>query len=227
MGLNVIILGRPGAGKGTQADRFAQRRHLSKISTGDILREGVRNKLPVALVARAKMDRGELIDDETMVAIVCERLSRPDTTPGFVLDGFPRTVTQGRALDRIMEERGHGPLIIVDIVVPEDELMRRLAARRICSTCGNNAEPADAATDTCSRCGGFFVHRADDDEQVVRERLRVYQTTTKPLVDYFRGRPTFRAVNGAQPLERVAQDLDAVIDDAASFGAGVSVGVQG
>src|SRR5918996_2750545 len=139
MGLNVIMLGAPGAGKGTQAERFARQHGLPKISTGDILRQGIKDALPVALVAKAKMDRGELVDDETMVAIVRERLKKPDTSGGFVLDGFPRTVSQASALDRIVEERGNGPLIVVDIEVPEADLVRRLAGRRICSKCGENA----------------------------------------------------------------------------------------
>ena len=227
MGLNVIMLGAPGAGKGTQADRFARQRGLPRISTGDILRQGVKDQLPVALVAKARMDRGELVDDETMVTIVRERLARPDTDAGFVLDGFPRTVSQARSLDAIIQERGNGPLVVVDIVVQEEDLVRRLAGRRICSTCGTNAEPADGAGTTCQRCGGTLVHRVDDSEQVVIERLKVYYRTTQPLVDYYLGRPTFRTVDGAQPPDRVAQALDATIDAAAGQGACAPVGAQG
>jgi len=214
MGLNVVMLGAPGAGKGTQAERFARRRGLPKISTGDILRQGVQDRMPVALLAKATMDRGELVDDETMVAIVRERLVRPDTDLGFVLDGFPRTVSQARALDAIIEERGKGSLLIVDIVVPDEDLVRRLAMRRICSKCGKNAEPGDNAETTCQRCGGALVHRADDSEEVVLERLRVYANATRPLVEFYSERPTFRTLNGAQPPDRVAQELDATINEA-------------
>jgi adenylate kinase len=217
MGLNLIMLGAPGAGKGTQAERFALQHGLPKVSTGDILRQGIKDNLPVALVAKAKMDRGELVDDETMVAIVRDRLKQPDTRAGFVLEGFPRTVLQARALDRIVEERGSGPLIVVDIAVPETELVRRLAGRRICSKCGENAGPDDG--DTCHRCGGHLIQRADDSEAVVRERLKVYHNATEPLVDYYRGRPTFRTVNGAQAADVVARELDATIHDAAGEGA--------
>src|SRR5918992_5194644 len=136
MGLNVIMMGAPGAGKGTQAGRFARQRGLLKISTGDILREAVREGNPVALEAKARMDRGELIDDATMIAIVKDRLMRPDAKCGFVLDGFPRTVAQAQALDAIMRERNNGPLIVVDVDVPQQELVRRLAMRRICVRCG-------------------------------------------------------------------------------------------
>lgn len=216
MGLNLIMLGAPGAGKGTQAERFARQYGLPKISTGDILRQGIKDNLPVAMIAKAKMDRGELVDDETIVAIVRERLKRPDTDAGFVLDGFPRTQFQARALDRIMEERGKGPLIIVDIAVPEAELLRRLAGRRVCSKCGENAGPADG--DDCRRCGGQLIQRADDSEAVVRERLKVYQRATEPLIDYYRGRSTFRIVNGAQAPDFVARDLDATVHDAVGSG---------
>jgi adenylate kinase len=227
MGLNVIMLGAPGAGKGTQAERFARQRGLPKISTGDILRQGIKDQLPVALVTKAKMDRGELVDDETIVTIVRERLARPDTNAGFVLDGFPRTVSQARSLDAIIEERANGPLVVVDIVVPEEDLVRRLAGRRICSKCGTNAEAADDSWTTCQRCGGTLEQRADDSKQVVLERLKVYHRTTEPLVDYYRRRPTFRTVNGAQPADRVARELDATIDDAAGESARAALGAPG
>jgi adenylate kinase len=215
MGLNVIMMGAPGAGKGTQAGRFARERGLPKISTGDMLREAIKENNPVALEAKALMDRGELVNDGTIIAIVRDRLTRPDTLPGFVLDGFPRTVGQATALDAIMEERGKGPLVVIDVVVPELELVRRLGSRRICSKCGTTAEPG---TDACSKCGGELETRADDDVHVVRERLKVYERATRPVLDYYRARPLFRVVNGAQAPERVAHDVDSMIDDAASGG---------
>src|SRR5438552_5960538 len=148
------MMGPPGAGKGTQAGRFARERGLLKISTGDILRDGARMGLPVALGAKARMDRGELVDDETIIAIVRERLMQPDATPGFVLDGFPRTVGQAEALDQIIAERDNGPLVVVNVRVPEQELVRRLASRLICSKCGANAEPARDGVQpaACAKC---------------------------------------------------------------------------
>jgi adenylate kinase len=214
MGLNVIMMGPPGAGKGTQAERFAQERGLIKISTGDILREAIREKNPTALEAKARMDRGELVDDAVIIAIVEERLGKPDARPGFVLDGFPRTVAQAQALDGIMAQLDNGPLIIVDVAVPEQELVRRLASRRVCVTCGTNAEASGATK--CKKCGGELVQRTDDDQGVVRERLKVYQHATRPVLEYYRERPTFRVVNGAQTPDSVAQELDTMIDDAAS-----------
>ena len=219
MGLNVIMMGAPGAGKGTQADRFARERGLPKISTGDMLREGIKEQNPVALEAKKLMDRGELVDDATIIAIVRDRLARPDTRPGFVLDGFPRTVGQAAALDRLMEERAQGPLVVIDVVVPEQELVRRLGSRRICGRCGTNAE---AGKSTCGKCGGELVVRADDDGQVVLERLKVYERATRPVLEYYRVRPTFRVVNGAQSPEQVAFDMDTLLNDAVTMGATVA-----
>jgi adenylate kinase len=213
MGLNVIMMGPPGAGKGTQAARFARERGLLKISTGDILRDAIKEGIPAALLARTRMDRGELVDDATMIEIVRQRLARQDAMCGFVLDGFPRTVFQARALDTIMEERSNGPLVIIDVGVPEDELVRRLAGRRICSNCGTGADPFDAAP-ACKKCSGRLVQRTDDNKDVVLERLKVYQSSTRPVLEYYRQRPTFRTVNGAQPPDVVARELDSMIDEA-------------
>ncbi len=141
MGLNVIMIGPPGAGKGTQALRFARARGLAKISTGDILREAIKAETPVGMKVQATMERGELVDDVTMIAIVRERLMRPDATVGFLLDGFPRTVEQAEALDQIVKERGNGPLVIVDVRVPLQELVRRIDGRLVCASCGTNADP--------------------------------------------------------------------------------------
>jgi adenylate kinase len=218
MALNVIMMGPPGAGKGTQAEHFARQRNLVKVSTGDILREAIKAETPLGRTAKATIEQGKLVDDPTMIGIVRERLMKPDAMQGFVLDGFPRTVAQARALDRIMTERDGGPLIVVDIVVPERDLVRRLADRRICSKCGANADPFDPtdASERCKRCGGEWVQRKDDSEDVVLNRLKVYERDTRPLVDYYKDRPTFRIVNGAQPPDRVAQELAAVIESAAA-----------
>lgn len=215
MALNLIMLGPPGAGKGTQAERFADARGIPKISTGDMLREAVKARTEVGLRAKAIMDRGELVSDEVMVGIVRERLDRPDARAGFILDGFPRTVAQAKALDGLMD--GRDPLIVIDIAVPEAELVRRLSARLVCESCGANAEGVDLAqmaTARCARCGGRLKQRADDNEAVVLERLKVYRRDTQPLVEYYQTRPTFRSVFGARPLDQVAVDLARAIDDA-------------
>ena len=214
MALNLIMMGPPGAGKGTQAELLAKSQGIPKVSTGDILREAVKMGTPLGLQAKSIMDRGELVGDDVMVGIVRERLDRADARPGFILDGFPRTVAQAAALDAIMT--GRDPLIVIDIAVPEAELVRRLASRRVCESCGENAEGEAAALQACQRCGGPLKQRADDNEAVVLERLKVYHRKTEPLIDYYRARPTFRSVDGAQPPEAVAEALTAVVEGIAS-----------
>jgi adenylate kinase len=211
--LNVVMLGPPGAGKGTQAERLARSHGLPKISTGDILREAVQAGTELGLAAKATMEGGNLIGDDIMIGIVQERLDRDDARPGFVLDGFPRTVVQAAALDRMMD--GRGPLVVLKIVVPEDVLVRRLASRRICSRCGANAEPA--WTETCGKCGGTLVTRVDDGVEIVRERLKVFHRQTKPLVDYYSARSTFRRIDGDQPPDVVTASVLAALESAAGL----------
>lgn len=213
-GLNVVMLGPPGAGKGTQAERLAVRRALPRISTGDILREAVQTGTELGGIARSSMDAGRLVSDDVMIGIVQERLCRADARGGFVLDGFPRTVEQATALDGMMD--GRGPLVVLDIVVPEDVLVKRLATRRICGTCGTTA--GVTWTSACEKCGGALVTRVDDGDEIVRERLKVYQRQSKPLVDYYSARATFRAIDGNQPADVVTLAVDGAIGAAVSAG---------
>jgi len=208
--LNVVMLGPPGAGKGTQAERLARTRGLAKVSTGDILRNAVQAGTELGKAAKKTMEAGNLVGDDVMIGIVGERLAERDARNGFVLDGFPRTVVQAGALDRIVD--GRGTLLVVDIVVPEDVLVRRLATRRICSRCGANASVEDI--NTCGKCGGTLVARVDDSVDIVRERLKVYQRQTKPLVDYYSTRPTFRAIDGNQPPNIVTAQIDSALESA-------------
>ena len=213
MAINLIMLGAPGAGKGTQAERFAKERGLPKISTGDILREAVQAGTELGTRAKAIMDRGELVSDDIMIGIVRERLDRPDAQAGFILDGFPRTVAQAQALDGIMH--GRAPLIVVDIEVPETELVRRLGSRLVCADCGSNATTAaEAESLKCAKCGGQLVQRSDDNAATITERLAVYKKKTMPLVDYYRTRPTFCSVDGAQTPDGVARSLAKAVDTA-------------
>ena len=215
MGLNVIMMGPPGAGKGTQAGRFARERGLPKISTGDILREAIKEQNPVALEAKARMDRGELVDDATIIAIVRERLAQAGRAAGV------------RAR-RVSAHGGAG----AGARRADGRARRRAADRGRRGGAGAGAgaaagEPADLRDvrdqrrplgddGVCGKCGGELVQRADDDQEVVLERLKVYQQATKPVLEYYRERPTFRVVNGAQAPERVAHEVDAMIDDAAA-----------
>jgi adenylate kinase len=214
--LNVVMLGPPGAGKGTQSERFARTHGIPKIATGDILRDAGAAGSPTGLAAKATMDAGKLVGDEVMIGIVGERLKQPDTSAGFVLDGFPRTVVQAKALDEIVA--GRGPLVVVDIVVPEDVLLRRLAARRICGSCGANA-PIEWTT-ACQKCGGALVHRTDDSDGVVADRLKVYHRQTKPIVEFYSARPTFRAVDGNQPPDVVTEAMAAAVREASVVSGG-------
>jgi adenylate kinase len=206
--LNVVLLGPPGAGKGTQAARLARSWRIPHISTGAMLREAVQAGTPLGLQVKAVMERGGLIDDGLITQVVGARLQRPDTTVGFLLDGYPRTIPQGRALDELAADRR--PLTIVEIVLSEAEILRRLAARMICVECGINSQD-DRDYANCVDCGGRLVPRADDAEEVVRRRLEVYRQETAPLVDFYEKRRTYCRVDGAQLADRVTDDILAAV----------------
>jgi adenylate kinase len=205
--VRLVMLGPPGAGKGTQAEQFAASRKIPRISTGDILREAVEAGTSLGLEAKAVMDTGRLVADDVIIGIAQERLARADAAQGFVLDGFPRTVTQADALDDMID--GRAPLVIVEIVVPEETLVRRLSTRRICVNCGWNATPG---AQVCGRCGGKLVPRRDDNDAVVRARLDVHRLQTGPLVEHYRARSTFRQVQGDQSLIDVSKDIAAAVE---------------
>jgi adenylate kinase len=205
MSLNIVMLGPPGAGKGTQGERLARERGIPRISTGDILREAVQDGTDIGMAAREVMEAGQLVGDDIMIAIVRERLAQPDAAPGFVLDGFPRTVVQAEALETILD--GRGSSLVLHLVVPVDELVRRLSWRRVCAQCGANASMEGSGNDACATCGGPLVQRADDDERVVRERLRVFDEQTRPLVAHYRSTSDFFCIDGNQPPDRVAAAL--------------------
>ena len=221
MALNLVMLGPPGAGKGTQAKRLAEARGIPHISTGDMLRAAVAQGTELGRRAQAVMASGALVGDDIIIGLVRERLAKPDAAAGFVLDGFPRTVPQAEALDAVLA--GKDPLVVVEVAAEDEELVRRLTSRRVCSACGANADvpaPGEPVPERCARCGGTLTQRADDREEVIRERLRVYARETRPLVEYYGGRPTFRRVNGAQAPDGVAREIEAALASAASQGGG-------
>lgn len=205
--VRLVVLGPPGAGKGTQAQRFARHRGVPWISTGAMLRDAVQEGSSLGRAAKSIMDAGQLVSDEVVIDIVRERLEQRDAARGFVLDGFPRSLPQAKALDRMIDARA--PLVVVDIEVPEEVLVARLQARRICKNCGWNATPGIAV---CAQCGGSLVQRSDDNSEVVRERLRVYARSTRPIVEFYETRAQFRCVDGDQTFDSVTADIAAAVE---------------
>ena len=207
MELNLVMLGPPGAGKGTQARQLRRKWDIPHISTGAMLREAVAAGTPLGRAVAGIMESGGLINDELITRVVTERLAQPDTKVGFLLDGFPRTIPQAESLDRIVSDRA--PLIIIDIILTEAEVIRRLASRMVCSECGANAVCEGSR---CIDCGGPLVPRADDREQVVLNRLKVYREQTEPLVEYYGKRPTYCRIDGARLPDDVTEEIITAVE---------------
>jgi adenylate kinase len=205
---NVVLVGLPGAGKGTQAGQFSRRHRIPMISTGDILREAVARRTPLGREVAATMEAGGLVSDNLIVGVVQERLERPDTAAGFVLDGFPRTVPQAKALESLVA--GRGGIVVIYLEISPDVILQRLLTRRICESCGQ-ADTGAHTSEYCASCGGGFVKRADDHIDVIRQRLAAYVENTQPLVDWYSRRPRFRAVDADQPLDAVARAFDTAV----------------
>ncbi len=207
MSVRVVFLGAPGAGKGTQARRLAVGAGVPQVATGDMLREAVAEGTPLGREAKRYMDAGALVPDDVVIGLVDERLARPDAGPGYVLDGFPRTVAQAEALDALLRRRGQDLDRVLFFDVSRQELLRRLTGRRICRQCGTafhliSAPPKTAGR--CDQCGGELYQREDDAEATVAHRLDVYQTQTAPLLDYYRERGLLVAVPGEGSVDQVA-----------------------
>ena len=202
MELNLVMLGPPGAGKGTQARQLRRKWNIPHISTGAMLREAVQAGTALGREVAAIMESGGLISDDVITHVVVERLAHPDTNGGFLLDGYPRTIPQAEALDRMLS--GRAPLVVVDIVLSEAEVVRRLASRMVCAECGANAVGEGPA---CHDCGGPLVPRADDREQVVLNRLKVYRDQTEPLISYYGNRSTYCRIDGARLPDDVTADI--------------------
>ena len=213
--LNVILLGAPGAGKGTQAERIVARFGLPHISTGEMLRAAVEAGTAMGRAAQHHMSAGELVPDEVVIGVVRDRLTEPDTTSGFLLDGFPRTIEQAERLDAILGEAGRAVTHVILIDVPEDELVRRISGRRSCTECGklyNVTFDPPRSEGVCDVCGAALLQRADDNEETVRNRIEVYRRQTAPLVGYYRERGVLGEARGGgkaphEVFEQVAEIL--------------------
>ena len=216
--MRLVLVGPPGAGKGTQAEFVAAHLTVPKISTGDIFRANVTAGTPLGVEARRFMDAGQLVPDEVTINMVRERLAEPDAADGFLLDGFPRTVPQAAALDKLLADLGVALDIVLELVVDDDEVVRRLSGRRTCHGCGKVWHlEFDRPTNegVCDRCGGQLFQRDDDKPETVAERLRVYARDTAPLIDFYGSQGKLVGIDAAGPVEDVTERA---IDALRSYG---------
>ena len=208
--VRVVLLGPPGAGKGTQAKLLRDRFEACQISTGDILRKAVADKTPLGREAEGYLDRGELVPDDVIVGLVGERLKQTDCAKGFVLDGFPRTLSQAQSLEGILKKMALPLDGVLSIQVPHDVIVQRLAGRRNCQSCGAlyhvNFDPPRNG-ETCDRCDGRLQQRDDDREETITTRLRVYESQTAPLASYYRERGNLREINGVGKVEDIQKRI--------------------
>lgn len=212
--MNLILLGPPGAGKGTQAKMLTERFAIPQISTGDILRAAVKEGTPMGVKAKGFMDAGGLVPDEVVVGIVSERLQKDDCAQGFILDGFPRTVAQADALQETLGALDKGLRAVVSLEVDTEALVERLTGRRTCKECGRGYHvkfdpPRQAGL--CDACGGELIQRDDDREETIRRRLDVYSEQTSPLVDYYRQLGLLSAIDGMQEMDAVQAQVISVL----------------
>ena len=204
--MRLVFLGAPGVGKGTQAELVAAKFHRPRISTGDILREAVRNKTALGLEAKACMDQGKLVPDAVVVGIVKEKLAEPACAAGFLLDGFPRTVPQAEELSKILDSRGQRLDGVINVLVSREDIVRRLSERRSCQKCQAvfHMEFARPQRDgVCDRCGSELIQRSDDRSETVEARLAVYEDQTAPLIDYYRRKGLLSELDGSGSVEAV------------------------
>ncbi|MGE7022287.1 adenylate kinase [Solibacillus cecembensis] len=217
--MNIVLMGLPGAGKGTQADKIVEKYAIPHISTGDMFRAAIKEGTELGLQAKSFMDQGALVPDEVTIGIVRERLAQADCEKGFLLDGFPRTVPQAEALDSILEELGRPVEHTINVQVEKDELIARLSGRRICKTCGTsyhlifNPSKEDGK---CDKDGGELYTRADDNPETVANRLEVNMNQAQPLLDFYEAKDVLTNINGQQEISKVFAELDALLQGSRS-----------
>lgn len=212
--MNLLIMGPPGAGKGTQAEKMVNELTITHISTGDMFRAAIANGTEMGLKAKEYMDKGELVPDEVVIGMVKERLQQDDCQEGFLLDGFPRTLAQAKALDVTLEELNIKLDSVINIDVPMDKLMNRLTGRRVCKGCGASYHvifnpPAEEGK--CNSCGGELYQRSDDNEESVGTRLNSYMEKTQPLIDHYKAKNLLKNINGDQDIDKVLADILAAV----------------
>jgi len=213
--MNIVFLGPPGAGKGTQAKILIERYGIPQISTGDMLREHRAKGTELGKKAQEYMDKGQLVPDEIILSMVKERLSQPDCEKGFILDGFPRTVAQAEALDRMLEEMGKKLDFALALVVPDELLVERLTGRRTCKQCGmmyHIKYKPPKVEGKCDVCGGELYQRPDDNEETVRNRLKVYHEQTAPLIEYYKKKGILREIDGRGTIDEITQQIISILE---------------
>ncbi len=214
--MKLLIMGPPGAGKGTQAEVLVKELGIPHISTGDMFREAIRNGTEMGKKAKEYMDKGELVPDSVVVGMVKERLSRADCSGGFLLDGFPRNVVQAEALDETLKTMGYGLDGVINITVPQEKLIERATGRRVCRICGASYHMLfknPRVEGKCDACGGGLYHRSDDNEMAVRNRLYVYESKTKRLAEYYFNKGLLKNINGDQEIKKVLDDIIAAFKE--------------
>ncbi len=214
--MNLILLGPPGAGKGTQAKRIEEARGLVQLSTGDMLRAAVKAGTEVGMKAKAVMEAGELVSDEIVIGIISDRIDEPDCAGGFILDGFPRTVAQAEALDKLLAEKSKTLDVVVEMQVDDDPLIGRITGRSTCAKCGEGYHDEfkkPAKEGVCDKCGHTECsRRADDNEETVRSRLSAYHAQTAPLIGYYGEKGTLKSIDGMTAIDDVTAQINAVLD---------------
>lgn len=220
--MRLILLGPPGAGKGTQAARLQEAYGVKQLSTGDMLRAAVAAATPIGLKAQEVMARGELVSDEIVIGIISERIDEADVADGYILDGFPRTVAQADALDRLLAEKGSKLDVVIEMQVDEDALVERIAGRYSCAKCGegyHDTHKTPVKADVCDKCGSTeFKRRADDNAETVKSRLAAYHAQTAPLIAYYRGKGLLRSIDGMAGIDAVTGALKSILDPLAGRG---------
>ena len=214
--MKIVMLGAPGAGKGTQAKKIAGKYGIPHVSTGDIFRANIKNGTKLGMQAKAYMDAGNLVPDEITIGMLLDRIHQEDCEKGYVLDGFPRTIPQAESLTAALKERGESIDYAIDVDVPDENIIRRMSGRRACLSCGATYHivyNAPKKEGVCDQCGEPLVLRDDDKPETVQNRLNVYHRQTQPLIDYYKKEGVLAQVDGTQDMDKVFADIAAVLGD--------------